>query len=90
MGDRDIERIFERLDSISQDLAVVKANQASQKEAALDTAGKLDALRIGGCVMGKDHDRRILNLENQPSRTINIGSAAASALSAALAWLSKL
>lgn len=86
MGERDIERIFERLDIISQRLATIEANQASAANTAADTGEKLDAIRVNGCVMGRDHERRLTQIEGRPERSINIGAAAVAIVSAIVAW----
>lgn len=86
MSERDIERIFERLDIISQRLATIEANQTSAANTAADTSEKLDAIRVAGCVMGREHDRRIGLLEARPERSINIAAASVGVVAAIVAW----
>lgn len=87
MSENDVQRIFERLDGISQRLATIEANQQAAKEAAIDQSSKLDVMRISGCAMGKDHDRRLDQLEARPERAIAVAGFVVAAGALLLTWL---
>lgn len=87
MSENDVSRILERLEGIVQRLATIEANQQSAKEVASDTSSKLDVLRTGGCTMGRDHDRRLGQLEARPERMIAIGALIVAVGGWILEWL---
>jgi hypothetical protein len=87
MSESDVQRIFERLDGINQRLATIEANQKTAATANAQTADKLDALRVGGCVMGREHDRRLDNLESRPERLVAVIASLVAIGGAAIAWI---
>ena len=94
MSENEIRVIFGKLDDISDRLARVEENQSHARAALDDLTGKVDSLRLGGCVVGAMNSRRLDSIEARPEKTLSaagtliaILAAVVSGIGAVVVWI---
>ena len=94
MADPEHQLIFEKLNQLTIQLTRVETILTDQVTRQQGADVRIDDLRTDGCVVGKDHEKRLGVLELKPEKTltsagilVSIGAAVLSGIAAFVAWM---